>query len=302
MTAPMKNEKMIGTEERKAALNTEVAQDLMKVLPEDIQKKIKRAFLSADYDGADAKDVREYFVKFSKITEVISSCPGSPEAFHYLYWKESSSPIDDYYLRSKAGHQIYMRLKAMEEYIPRIIRDYSEKGKPFLVDNFGSGQGYDMINVLYRNPDLKDIVHVRNIDIDGKELERGKKLIDKLGMEKNFDIVNEQIARVNRRSADLIIASGIFCPLPLDVSRVLLRAWRTYAKPGGLILYNATTVEMIKGDPLTDFFMRIDGWPMDYKEVTEIWNLAGEAGWIPVLRFFDEPLEYNCMVLAVKPR
>lgn len=301
--------KVFTKEQREKALEDERVQALLASFPDDIADKCIRAFLNNDHSGQDAQDVLDYFLISSKITQAVVEDKGGADIFYYLYNKLADNPIDQYFLDCDAGHQIYRRLKTMEERIPDILRSLFPGEQKILIDNIGSGQGYDIINMLIEpeNADLRKRLHVRNIDPNEPALKVGWERIVEHGLEDNFEIVVDEIGKYEGRDADFLLASGIFCPLSVPFSiRMMRNHFAGYLKENGVVLYNATTMKMIEQDPFTDFTMRFMGWYMGFKTVGDIRSIAVRSKRFETLsEFFDTDNEghevgYNQMVLAQK--
>ncbi len=283
---------------------------LLATFPDDIRTKITQAFLANDHEGQDARDVLAYFLQSSAITNAVVKNPGGAKAFEYLYKKEAHSPIDQYFLDCDAGHYIYRRLKTMERVLPPFLRTAFADQERITVDNIGSGQGYDFIAILLQNPDLRARVHVRNIDPDADALRVGWEDIVRYGLEDNFECIVDKIGTYPGRNADFLHASGIFCPVPVPIcKRMVKNTFAQYVRPGGYMLYNATTVKMIQGlqgDQFTDFTMRFMNWNMGFKTEKEILSICARSPlWTIVTYFFDtdrrgHDVGYNMMVIAQK--
>ncbi len=295
--------------QRQKALQDRRVQTLFASLPENIAKKCERAFLANDHSGKDAQDVLKYFLQTSEITQAVVEDKGGADIFYYLYNKIANNLIDQYFLDCNAGHQIYRRLKTMENEIPDILRRLFPGDGPIIIDNIGSGQGYDMINVLAdpQNADLRERVHVRNIDPNEPALKVGWERVVEHGLESNFEICVDKIGSYEGRNADFLVASGIFCPLSVPFSiRMMRNHFAGYLRDGGFVLYNATTMKMIEGDPFTDFTMRFMGWYMGFKTVNDIKSIAVRSKRFRIISvFFDtddngKEVGYNQMVLAQK--
>jgi len=286
--------------QRKAtALRNEYAIELIRYLNEEGMAKI---FIKAFCQGLKSpliSEVREFFRTHSEITNIICAQAGDPLAFEFLYhMRQPANPIDRYFINCKAGHQIYVRLRKIIQYLPGLIRKiyYSEK-RTILVDNIGSGPGHDMIGVLLENPDLRPIVHVRNIDVDENALKIGEGAAIRHTMKHNFLFVNQDFLKVDSREADLVLLIGFLCPVDLRRSRIILKKLKRFSRQDGHCLFSTVQTEMGQGDPVTDFIMRFSGWQMDYKNHEQVRNLCLESGWQPVDHFYDE-LGYNQMTLA----
>jgi len=299
--------KVFTLQQRSEALEDNRVQTLIKSLPKDVSEKIIRSFLANDHSGQDARDILEYFLTISKITQAVVEDKGGADIFEYLYNKVADNPIDQYFLDCDAGHQIYRRLKTMEERIPDILRTLFPKKKQIIIDNIGSGQGYDLINMLsnQKNADLRKRVHARNIDPNESALKVGWERIVEHGLEDNFEIIVDEIGKYKGRSADFLVASGIFCPLSVPFSiRMMRNHFAGYLNDDGIILYNATTMKMIEQDPFTDFTMRFMGWYMGFKTVGDIRSIATQSKKFEILSdFFDadesgNEIGYNHMVIA----
>ncbi len=168
-------------EKRAAGLHDPRIQNLINVLPNEISQKMVTSYLKNNHTGQDAKEVLEYFLTISSITQAVVDDKGGANIFYYLYNKIADNPIDQYFLECNAGHQIYRRLKTLEKRIPDILRTLFPGRGLITIDNIGSGQGYDMINILANpnNKDLRNRVHVRNIDPNEVALQIGwGKLLD----------------------------------------------------------------------------------------------------------------------------
>jgi len=238
--------KVFTLQQRVDALRDKRVQTLIDSLPEDIAGKIVRAFLANDHYGQDAQDVLEYFLISSKITQAVIEDKGGADIFYYLYNKIADNPIDQYFLDSDAGNQIYRRLKTMENRIPDILRSLFPGQEKILIDNIGSGQGYDLINMLInpQNADLRKRLHVRNIDPNEQALKAGWERIVEHGLENNFEICVDEIGKYEGRDVDFLLASGIFCPLSVQFCvRMTRNNFAGYLREGGIMLYNATTIK-----------------------------------------------------------
>jgi hypothetical protein len=283
---------------KKRILDTEEAKYLLSTFPEDIRKMfIKNLF---EPENPEIKKISEFLLKNSEMSRMIQRSPGSAEAFEYLYLVYNSKeilPIDRYYLISKAGHQIHERLVALKKNIPLWLNKIY-KGKKILIDNVGSGPGRDMIEVLKNYPEWKDKVHIRNIDPDPAAINIGKKLVKELNMDNSFLFICDKYSNVELVKADLIVLVGVLCPLPMDVSKRVMKSMRLFSHPDGLIIFSTAQKELIYDDPLTDFLMKINGWHMSYKTNEDVLEIAKETGWDPVGEFYDEPLRHHKMTVA----
>lgn len=284
---------------REWALETKEGRQLLGVLPGDVREKFIRCFLEKDHPSLG--EVSNYFMANSAVTKVTRFKPGSAEIFEYLYNRIAPKPIDRYFVECKGGIATYRRLVALEEEIPRIIRKMFN-GHRVLVDNVGSGPGRDVIGALKRYPDIADKVHIRNIDVDEEALRIGQGLVGELGLEESFAFEARPFGEVLPRQADLILLIGILCPLEMRSCRATLRSLLRYSRPQGTIVYSTAQDRMVTGDPLTDFIMRFAGFNLAYKTDEDADHVGRAAGWTPTGEFFDEPLHYHRMTVAVKGR
>lgn len=283
---------------REEALKTEEAKELLSSFPENVREAFVECFLSSKEEKEKSDIVSSYLLSNSEMAKLIKVFPGSAEAFEYLYLeKKSEHAFDNFFLKSKAGHQTYRRLLSLDENLPKVIEKIYTN-KPLIIDNIFSGPGRDMIRAIENNPSLRTKVNVRNIDIDKNAIAIGERLVKEKKLEDIFSFECKPYKEAEPRFADLIIMVGVLCPLPLDFSKHILGKMKTFSKPGGFIVYSTAQYSLLHDDPLTDFLMRLIGWNMSYKSDEQAWNLATDAGWEPIERFFDEPLHHHCMTFA----
>lgn len=274
---------------------------LLFVLPGDIREKLVTGFLKGN-DQVDA--VKQYFQEHSEISRLVKENNTSGYTFEYLYLnRKPAGVIDNYFLKSRAGHQIYKRLVAIEEKLPDLIRKmYLEKDGMVVIDNIASGPGNDMIDVLGQNPELVDLVHVRNIDCDQSILDIGREKACRLGISHAFEFCCSKVIETRPRNADIVLLIGVLCPKDLETSRNILGFMKSFSCPGGMIIYSTAQWAMGLGDPMTDYIMRLTGWNMSYKTDEESFDLARQAGLIPDRESsFHDNKRYHCMVVACVP-
>lgn len=277
--------------------------NLLDSLPVEIRTKFLRCFLDdKGLNNPILKDVLDYFLNNSEITRIVKKNPSSAETFEYLYrMKNALLPIDKYFPESRAGGQILKRLCSLLENLPFFInnalKSQPRKGR-FLIVNFGSGPGHDMIHVLRANPDLVDKVYIRNIDIDNGMLNIGKELVNMYGLSNSFSFENCNFADAQIKNADLILLIGILCPLKARMCRFILKSLVEFCRNEALIIFSTAQERMLTDDPLTDFIMRITGWDMDYKTDKDAVAIAERSGYKFVSQFFDKPFRHHCMTVA----
>ncbi len=256
---------------RKNLKKTNVRKFLNKI-PQEIREYLEEGFLQdGPMDETKKNVVINYFLKTSAIARAINKDRGGAEIFYYLYNKLSNGHLDEYYLVSGSGNQIYRRLQVMVEKIPVIIRKYFPIGA-VLVNNVASGQGYDMIYALRDNEDLRTRVHVNNIDPNERALQQGWEKIIEYGLENNFSLFNDTFKSYSGSKSELCIVSGVFCPMSTRLSRKMLHEIivPNFIKERAFLLYNATTYEMLLQESFTDYTMRLLNWNMGFKTLVDI--------------------------------
>ena len=289
-------------EKRQEKINEPVVQELFATMPDKVVAAIERGFLSEefDFDGDDAKIILNYLTYESFISRAINLQAGSGVAYYYIYNGYMFSPVDRYFCKCLAGAQTRKRLTEIQSNVAVFLRKHFGHQDSIVIYNVGSAQGYDLIKVLYDNPDLAEKCLVYNIDPDEVSLAQGWERIVSLGLEKCFVLVPHELKEVERKSVDFIVASGIFCPLSMRQSNIVMpRMLKPHLRDGGAIMYNATTQYMYEGDPVCDFLMRIGSWSMDYKSVEDILSIADNAK-MEHLGHFSDDLNYNLCVFARK--
>ena len=286
----------VDVENRKRSLETMEAKEMLNSLPQNIKKSFIKHYLNPNKQPS--KKILNYFLINSKIAKIIKRYPGSAEAFEYLYReKKISSFIDKYFIKCKAGKQVYQRLVSLNKNLPKYIKKLY-KGKTVLIDNIGSGPGHDMIKVLLQNPNLINKVHIRNIDTDKSVLKIGEKIVEQNKLSSNFSFIDKPFHEVKSRKADLILLIGFLCPIKFETSKKILSKLICYSKSDGFIIFSTAQKKMEFDDPLIDYIMRFTGWNMSYKSDKEALDLARKSGWEPIEQFFDEPLHHHCMTVA----
>jgi hypothetical protein len=174
--------------------------------------------------------VADYFACNSEIAKAVRDNPGSAHPFELLYTKEAELPIDRYFLNSMAGHNVYLRLLALERTFPAIVGGMLDDRR-LLIENAGSGPGHDMIGVMRTNPDLASKVHIRNIDPDVAALKIGQEEVERLGLSKSFGWEAGKFNEVEARGADLVPLIGVLCPLDMRTCRLIMRVTKRFATP-----------------------------------------------------------------------
>jgi len=285
--------------QRASSISSPEVEALFASLPPNVRDGLVALYLKSN--SSPIQGILDHFIDNSTIFGHIHRSPGSALAFEYLYTRQVSTPIDQYFIDCKAGFQISQRLLSLEENLPRWLHRLLNQRQSILVDNIGSGTGRDTIGVLAKNRRLAAKVKVRHIDPDTESLRISEKLAQDLGISDSFSFHGTKLGDVPSLDADLALVIGILCPLRLRASKVVLRNMAPYVRRGGIVIFSTALHKMVIEDPFTDFLMRFVGWHMTYKSEEESENLAKSLGWRVVGTFFDEPRRYHCMVVAEIP-
>lgn len=284
---------------RESAMGTPEADALLASLPSKMRDGLINLYLNSD--TSNVQELLDYFINNSAIFNCIHRVPGSALGFEYLYTREVSTPIDQYFIDCKAGFQIYQRLLALEANLPSWLDRLLQQRQTVLVDNIGSGTGRDTIGVLGKNPRLAKRVKVRHIDPDQESIAISEHLAHDNGVADSFSFHASKFNEVPAANADMALLIGILCPLHRRVSKMVLRSTTPYVRGGGTVIFSTALHRMVNEDPFTDFLMRFGGWHMNYKSEEESEHLATSLGWHVLGKFFDEPRHYHCMVVAEIP-
>lgn len=283
--------------QKEKALLVEAAQYLKDLLPDSIFNILSEYFLYNNKENSNL--LTEYFCNNSNIFNAINSTPGSSLGYDCLYTKKIKTQLDKYFITCTSGHQIYERLKALELNLPTVVRSHQSYVKSLFVDNVGSGVGRDMLNVIHQNPDLRDRVHVRQIDPDVAALDYSRKIALDLHVIDNFSFYEKTLSDVEPKKSDVVLLIGMLCPLSLRYSEYVLRKLKRLCNDeNGIVVFSTATHNMVIDDPLTDALMRLSGWNMSFKTEEESMMLAASVGWKILDLFYDEPHHHHCMVVA----
>ncbi|KPJ56558.1 hypothetical protein AMJ49_04585 [Parcubacteria bacterium DG_74_2] len=265
-------------------------------------KKIKD-FLINSYKGLPVSpEITEkfynYFISHSVFSAATVANPSTSIITELLYdgieKLNLPSPIDRYFLCSKAGRSIKARLQAIEEELPKIIEEYRKKGK-VLIGNLGSGPGRDTINVLashYRNVlDVKTI----QVDKDKLALERGKRLATIEGVNHLIDFVEGNFLKYKpTKKFDIILFIGILCPLKFEICIAILKRIKRFFKKNGCLIASNVSKKMLKEDPFTCHLMSLGNWKMVFKDENELKQIFEKAGY-EWKRCFTDSYGFNTM-------
>ena len=270
---------------------------LLKHLPEPIKDMIIETFLFMK--ELNIQDFLQYFVNYSHMSKSIKGKIGSVKVFEMLYTKNVFTHIDNYYINSIAGNQIYKRMLALENNIPKYINDYFTNHN-LLIENIGSGAGREMVNVLKSNPNLISRVKIRNIDSDPEAIAISRFLADHNNLNNCFEHIPDKFENITKRNADIILLIGVLCPLSISLSKRIVSELHNFLKIGGLLIFSTALNKMCYDDPFLDFLMRFHGWNMSYKTVDESISIATDSGFELIDIFYDEPYHHHSMIVCKK--
>jgi SAM-dependent methyltransferase len=298
-----KNKKMVFWLNKK---NKEFPEDALQLI-ETLGKESweVKEFLTRDYKGLPVSlETKEAFYNFFITHSIFSAAttanPATSVITELLYEGEEklklSSPIDQYFLRSKAGKSIKARLKTIEAELPKIIEEYRQKRK-VLIGNLGSGPGRDVIDVFsnyYQNTTDVKAIH---IDKDKLALEKGERMaaIKKVGdliefVEGNF-LKYKPVKRF-----DIILLIGILCPLEFKICIGLLKKIKRFLKKDGCLIASNVSKKMLEEDPFTCYLMSLGNWKMVFKDEEELKQIFKKAGYIWKRCFTDS---YNFHLIGM---
>ncbi|MCD4650550.1 MAG: class I SAM-dependent methyltransferase [Candidatus Cloacimonetes bacterium] len=245
------------------------------------------------------QELLQYFINYSHMSKSIIGKIGSVNTFEMLYTKNVFTHIDNYYINSIAGNQIYKRMMAIESHIPQYLSDYS-KNNELLIDNIGSGSGREMINILKKHTSLISQVKIRNIDPDPEAIAISRYLADCNKLSNCFEHIPDKFENVENRNVDIILLIGMLCPLSISLSKKIISKLYSFLKIGGLLIYSTALNKMCYDDPFLDFLMRYHGWNMSYKTVDESILIATSSGFELINVFFDEPYHHHSIIICKK--
>jgi len=140
-----------------------------------------------------------FFISHSVFSAATVANPSTSVITELLYEEAEKlnlpSPIDQYFLKSKAGKSLKTRLEVIKKELFKMIEEYRKKGE-VLIGNLGSGPGRDVIDVLASH--YRDVSDVRalHIDKDKFALERGKRLAKIKGVDHLIDFVERKLFEI----------------------------------------------------------------------------------------------------------
>lgn len=261
----------------------ETAIQLLKDLEKENSKV--REFLIKSYKGLPVspemkEEAYNYFIGHSVIITAMATNRGSSVITEFLYdGLNSRSSIDNYILNCKTGKAVKSRLVAIEEELPVIIKEYSNKGN-VLICNLGSGPGRDIIDVLYKYRDISNVKAV-HIDKDDVALERGKIMAKNKGVDHLIEFVQANFLKYNPSiKFDILLLIGVLCPLDAETCINVLGTIKKLLKKGGCLVASNAAKKMQEEDPFACFIMDWTAdWNLVFKDEEELKQIFEKAGY-----------------------
>lgn len=224
-----------------------------------------------------------YFISHSVFSAATVANPSTSVITELLYEGADKlnlpSPIDQYFLHSKAGKAIKARLEAVKKELHKIIEGYRQK-REVLIGNLGSGPGRDVIDVLAAY--YKDTSDVKAIQIDKDKfaLERGKRMAKIKGVDHLIEFVNEKFLKYKpAKKFDIVLLIGILCPLKSEICITILKKIKRLLKRDGCLIAGNVSKKMLKEDPFTCHLMNLGNWRMVFKDEEELKQIFKKAGY-----------------------
>lgn len=290
------------------SFNEEVI-ELLSVLEAEntkIKEFLVQTFLGLPTSQELEEETQKYFAANSSISAAVLTNPGSSIISEILYERRPTiSPIDRYFIQSKAGRSVQARLIAVKEKLHYLIEEYLTKERKVVIGNLGSGPGRDVIEVFadyYRNAiDIKAL----NIDVDERALMRGKRMaeIKKVDHLIEFTHVNflQRYARYNQQAFDILLLIGVICPVDAAGCISYLQLIKKLLKPGGCLIASNVSKKMLAEDTFTYHIMsRIRNWQMVFKDERELEAIFREAGYI-WKGYFTDAYGFHLMGIGTIP-
>lgn len=295
---------------RGAELENLRTMDLEACLPKKIWEDLMAVYFEKGVDSEEGKRVFDYITQNSRISPEVAKRPSDADPFQLIYrFEKADTAIDEYYIRSKSATAIHLRMIALEDNLPGIIRREIARQAPnpedkFLILDVGSGPG-DAIRKALRKKhhrDLLEKVEVHCVDPDERSIERGKELVGRDGLADNIKLFCQDMVEYTieqQPKANLILVIGMLCPMPNHKCVGILKNLHACADELACIIYSTVQEKMICGDPFLDVFMRVLGWHMHFKKDLEPQLIGQFSEWEPVSNFHDL-LGYNRMTIGYR--
>lgn len=251
---------------------------------------VAKEFLLRSFHGLPVSPESEeetcaYFAANSSISTAVLTNPGGSIISELLYERKlTPSPIDRYFLQSKAGRAVKARLIAVEEKLPQIVEEYRKERGEVLIGNLGSGHGIEVIDVFashYRNAKNVKAIY---IDVDEVALRKGKRMaqikkVDHLIKFTRADFT--KYVRHNPEVFDIVLLIGVICPFDAAGCVSHLQLIKRLLKPGGCLIASNVSKKMFEEDPFTYHIMaQVGKWQLVFKDRQEFESIFREAGYI----------------------
>jgi SAM-dependent methyltransferase len=279
---------------------------LLKILEKEnweIKNFLVRSYKALPVSPESKKKFYDYFISHSAFSVATTANPATSIITELLYDGEKlnlSSPIDEYFLLSKAGRSIKERLKVVKEELPKVIEEYRQKRKDrkVLIGNLGSGPGRDVIEVLAAHYSNTSDVRAIHIDKDEFALERGKLMAQVKKVGHLIEFIKGNFLKYNpSKKFDIVLLIGILCSLDFETCVVILKKVKKILKKDGCLIASNVSKKMFEEDPFTYHLMRLGKWKMVFKDEQELKEIFRKAGY-EVKRYFTDSYGFHIMCVG----
>lgn len=276
---------------------------LLEQLPPDISNSLQKSFQL--HESREWHSVIQYFKDTSFISRVLMECPATFKMLEVIYTRDNldSSVVDNYFYNSLSGCALRNRMRAVISWTTKQLRKLINQQRSVRVVNLGSGPGRDTIEILAKNPQWVNVVHVDCIDTDQEALVKGQKLAEERGVAQSFNFINEDFLKIRfKDEVDLGLMIGVLCGLqPCNCITVLKRVKRGFKfKSGGKLVASNVSTMMLEKDSFTSHILKwIIGWELVYKTPINLKGIFESAGWKWQKPFFDNPDRFHIMGIGV---
>lgn len=280
-------------------LKTPEAQDLFDNIPQDVSQILRHGFLEGQH-GSDVPNwdiVFDYFQRNSRIIPALTQNPGTFSMLEKMYhFQPVWGPIDNYFKRGKAGGQaLRNRFDIINSLAVFHVNELLGKQNPCIVIDIGSGPGRNGIEMCLRSPNFRNKVRIDCIEIDQEAVIKGRELLTQHRLT-NIEFVQTSMTRLQKRypgNVDYGLLVGILCGLP-HIERVdLLKAIKSYFKPGAKLVAASLLEKMAEDDLLCAYILReTTGWGLQYPALGKLRDAFEESGWKYEEFFQEEPTKF----------
>jgi len=301
-----KSEKEIEKENKKNKEFSKEALQLLEILGKEnceIKDFLLRSYKNLPISPESKKMFYDYFISHSVFSAATTANPATSIITELLYDGEKlnlSSPIDEYFLLSKAGRSIKERLKVLKEELSKIIEEYRQKrgDKKVLIGNLGSGPGRDVIEALAAHYSNTSDVRAIHTDKDEFALERGKLMAQIKKVDHLIEFVKGNFLKYKpSKKFDIVLLIGILCPLDFETCVVILKKVKKFLKKDGCIIASNVSKKMLEEDPFTYHLMSLGNWKMVFKDEQELKEIFRKAGY-EVKRYFTDSYGFHIMCVG----